>query len=152
MRCGTSFIHIFSYTVRACFLPTIFSSFPSHSVPQTCPAAGLGKWQSPRYAIDGEAPGLRLGKQKKEWNTNHYSQIRMTFRSFPLLIFVTCILKEPSGQSGGERVGHSFYYCISYQIVELCVICGIWMDYKNKQNGIKENREEEESGVTGPPV
>lgn len=44
------------------------------------------------------------------------------------------------------------YYCISYQIVELCVICGIWLDYKQKQNGIKENKEEEGRGVTGLPI
>lgn len=66
----------------------------------------------------------------------------MTFRPFPLLIFVTWILKEPSGQNGGERVGHFFYYCISYQIVELCAICGIWLDYRKKQNGIKGKKKE----------
>lgn len=42
------------------------------------------------------------------------------------------------------------YYCVSYQLVSFCAICGIWLDDKKKQNGIKENREEEGSGVIGP--
>lgn len=76
----------------------------------------------------------------------------MTFRPFPLLIFMTWILKEPSGQNGSERVGHFSYYCVSYQLVSFCIICGIWLDDKKKKNEIKENREEEGSGVIGPPV
>lgn len=51
-----------------------------------------------------------------------------------------------------EWVCRVLYYCISYQIVEFCVICGIWLDYKKKQNGIKENMEEEGSGVIGSPL
>lgn len=68
-----------------------------------------------------------------------------------LLIFMTWTPKETSGQNGGW-VGAPLLWLL-YHISEslICVICGGWLDDNKKWNGIKENMEEEGSGVTGSP-
>lgn len=91
--------------------PAFFQPFshlsPSHGRPccrprQTGPPCWL---QTPRCSTGNEST--------KEWNTNHHSQVQMACRPFPLLIFVTWILKETSGQNGGW-VGAPLFITVSY--------------------------------------
>lgn len=88
----------------------------------------------------------------EEWNTSQCFQIQVTFGPFHSSFSGPGYSRRLLAKTAAEWVRHFFYYRISYRIVEFRVICGIWLDYKKKENGIKENREEKGSGVIGTPL